>query len=98
GFYPVSTGFTPENIRVFDLQEGGFLEYRPLHPYFTEGVAAQKLFMLMQTSTETLKTLQITTKERRMVLDSLLAFYQLHLPELGKIKSLEVLRMMMGKS
>jgi len=98
GFYPASTGFTPENIRVFDLQEGGFLEYRPLHPYFTEGVAAQKLFMLMQTSTETLKTLHITTKERRMVLDSLLAFYQLHLPELGKIKSLEVLRMMMGKS
>ncbi len=97
GFYPAGAGLTSENIRVFDLQEGSFSGHHPLHPYFTEGVAAQKLFILMQTSTETLKTVHITTNERRLVLDSLLAFYQLHLPELGKIKSLEVLRMMMGK-
>jgi len=98
GFYPMSDALASETIRVFDLQEGGFSGHRPLHPYFTEGVAAQKLHSLMQTSTETLKKLFITTKERRLVLDSLLAFYQLHLPELGKIKSLEVLRMMMEKS
>jgi len=98
GFYPKSDGLASENIRVFDLQEGGFSGHRPLHPYFAEGVAAQKLFALMQTSTETLKMLHITNKERRLVLDSLLAFYQLHLPELGKIKSLDVLRMMMGNS
>ncbi len=97
GFYPKSDVPASETILVFDLQEGGFLEHRPLHPYFTEGMAAQKLHLLMQSSTETLKTLHMTTKERRMVLDSLLAFYQLHLPELGKIKSLEVLRMMMKK-
>jgi len=98
GFYPKSDVLSPETVRVFDLQEGGFSGHRPLHPYFAEGVTAQKLFELMQTSTKTLKTLHLTTKERRLVLDSLLAFYQLHLPELGKIKSLEVLRMLMDRN
>lgn len=96
GFYPKSDDVEQENIRVFDLQEGGFLPYRPTHPYFLEGAAAVKLYELLQTSTEKLKTVPITTKERRVLLDSLLAYYQLHLPELGKIKSLDVLRMMMG--
>ena len=95
GFYPKSYGMAGVNIRVFDIQEGEFLAHRPLHPYFSEGITAVKLFELMQTSTEKLKTLHITTKERRMVLDSLLAFYELHFPELGKIKSLDVLRVMM---
>ena len=98
GFYPKMDTTSDEIPGVFDLQDAGFSAHRPFHPYFTEGVAAQKLFVLMQTSTESLKTLHISTKERRLVLDTLLSFYQLHLPELGKIKSLNVLRMMMGNS
>ncbi len=96
GFYPTSPVRSPENIKIFDMQEGQFLEREPVHPYFTEGIAAQKLSVLMQSSVENLKTIQINTRERRLVLDSLLAFYQLHLPELGKIKSLDVLRVMAG--
>ncbi len=96
GFYPKSDGFSQENIRIFDMQEGCFSKHRPSHPYFTEGVAAQKLFALIQTSTATLKTIQMNNQERKMVLDSLMTYYQLQLPELGKIKSLDVLRMMMG--
>jgi DNA repair protein RecO (recombination protein O) len=96
GFYPKDTVEATEAIRVFDIQEGRFSAHRPLHPFFMEGTAATKLFLLMQTSFETLKNLRLTTRERRLVLEGLLAFYQLHLPELGKIKSLEVLRMMLG--
>ncbi len=96
GFYPKSEGKMPENTRVFDLQEGIFLAHHPSHPYYVDGPVVQHLFKLIQTTTMTLKDLHFSTRERRMVLDSLLTFYQLHLPELGKIKSLEILRVMMG--
>ncbi len=97
GFYPKIDTTSNDTLSVFDLQDAGFSAHRPFHPYFTEGLGAQKLFVLMRASTEDLKTLHISTSERRLVLDTLLTFYQLHLPELGKIKSLNVLRMMMEK-
>ena len=96
GFYPKVTSLPGQQVRFFDMQEGSFTAHRPLHPFFAEGVAAQKLLLLARATTGTLKDIAFTGKERRLVLDSLLAFYQLHLPELGKIKSLEVLRMVMG--
>ncbi len=97
GFYPKTTKLPPEDIRGFDLQEGVFYRHRPVHAYYIEGVEVQKFLSLIQASAKTLKTLRISTKERRLVLDGLLAFYQLHLPELGKIRSLDVLRVVIGK-
>ncbi len=77
------------------MQEGTFTNHRPIHHYFIDGNAVQKILGLLQASTGTLKTIQISTKERRLILDTLLQFYQLHFPELGKIKSLDILRTLM---
>ncbi len=96
GFYPKPTALPEQQVRYFDMQDGSFSAHRPAHPYFSEGAVARNLLKLVEATTGTLKTISLTGKERRLVLDSLLAFYQLHLPELGKIKSLEVLRMVMG--
>lgn len=96
GFSLKKTALPLQQVRFFDMQMGSFSAHRPGHAYFSEGVAAQKLLLLVQANAHTLKSVSIATRERRLVLESLLAFYQLHLPELGKIKSLEVLRLMMG--
>ncbi len=96
GFYPKVASLPEQQVRFFDMQDGTFSGHRPAHAYFSEGVAARKLLHLVRATTGTLKTVFLTGNERRMVLDSLLAFYQLHLPELGKIKSLEVLRVIMA--
>lgn len=98
GFYPKATSLPEQQVRFFDMQDGSFTVHRPLHSFFAEGVAARKLFLLTQATTGTLKSISFTGKERRLVLDSLMVFYQLHLPELGKIKSLDVLRMVMGSA
>ncbi len=96
GFYPKTTGLPVQQVRFFDMQEGSFSEHRPAHLYFSEGTAARKVLQLAEATTGSLREISFTSKERRAVLDSLLTFYQLHLPELGKIKSLEVLRVVLS--
>ena len=78
----------------FDMQEGVFVQKNPFHPYRLEGPQAALFFELTKMGLEGLKTFKINNTQRRNMLDALVTFYQLHLPELGKIKSLEVLRIM----
>ncbi len=92
GFYPKISSLSLEQVRFFDMQEGSFTAQRPGHSFFSEGTSARKLFLLLHASLGTLKTLSFTTTERRMVLESLLTFYRLHLPAMGKIKSVDILR------
>lgn len=84
----------------FDMQEGHFIQNKPAHPYYLKDQQAELFFTLTQTGLDGLKMFKINNTQRRILLDALLTFYQLHLPELGKIKSLEVLRIMSdpGKS
>jgi len=96
GFYPKAMDADDQQQKVFDLQEGHFSNRRPFHPHYIEKDTAQNLFLLLRSSLDNLKYFRISTPQRRQLLDSLLAYYQLHLPELGKIKSLEILRMMAG--
>jgi DNA repair protein RecO (recombination protein O) len=100
GFSPKKETFETTTQPFFDMQEGHFVQHKPFHPYYLEGQQAALFFQLMQTGLDGLKTFKINNTQRRSMLDALLTFYQLHLPELGKIKSLEVLRIMSesGKS
>lgn len=84
----------------FDMQEGHFVGTHPGHPYYLEKQQAEVFFTLTQTGLDGLKDFHINNIERRALLDALVTYYQLHLPELGKIKSLDVLRVMSeaGKS
>ena len=94
GFYPKNEFFENTLGLVFDMQEGHFSKHKPFHPYFIEKDTARSLQLLLQSSLDTLKELRISNLQRRQMLDMLVSYYQLHLPELGKIKSLEILRMM----
>lgn len=96
GFYPKFDFFENREGLIFNMQEGVFTKHVPHHPYFVEKETAQHLWLLLQSSLDTLKDLKITNPQRRQLLDMVMNYFQLHLPELGKIKSLEVLRMMTG--
>ena len=94
-------GFSPKRktsgIMVppfFDMQEGHFVQSKPSHAYYLEDEQSGFFFGLAQMGLDGLKTFRITNTQRRNMLDALLTYYQLHLPELGKIKSLDVLRLM----
>ncbi|MBN2616087.1 MAG: DNA repair protein RecO [Bacteroidales bacterium] len=92
GFFP--KGAEDKATPYFDLQEGMFISHKPFHPYYLEGEATEDFRRLITTGLESIEGLKLNNYRRRKMLDVLISFYQLHLPELGKIKSLEVLRMM----
>lgn len=92
-------GFSPKgakeaNLPYFDMQEGIFVAHEPFHPYFLDGETVADFRKLILTGLENIEELKLNNIRRRNILDALTTFYQLHLPELGKIKSLDVLRMM----
>ncbi|MBE0649251.1 MAG: DNA repair protein RecO [Bacteroidales bacterium] len=100
GFSPKKETGGEETLPFFDMQEGHFAQTRPGHPYYLESQQTETFFTLTQIGLEGLKNFHINNTQRRSMVDALVTYYQLHLPELGKIKSLEVLRVMSeaGKS
>lgn len=92
GFFP--KGAEEKDRPYFDMQEGTFATHKPFHPYYLEGEAAADFRQLIMTGLDRIEGLKLNNTRRRKMLDALVSFYQLHLPELGKIKSLEILRMM----
>lgn len=100
GFSPKRGASENAALPFFDMQEGHFMRSKPGHPYYLEKQDTGTFFTLAQMGLDGLKTFSINNRQRRSMLDHLLTYYRLHLPELGKIKSLEVLRVMSdsGKS
>ncbi len=91
GFLP-KTGFADNNNSYFDLQEGFFSTIKPLHPYYIEGKISADLRFLVNQNIETLKTFSPDTIRRLKLLDALVIYFQIHLPEMGEVKSLKILR------
>lgn len=92
GFFP--KGAAEKNRDFFDIQEGAFTHSKPGHSYFLEPETTEKLRQIIRTGLDSIGNLKMNNKTRSVMLDALVFYYQLHLPEMGKIKSLEVLRTM----
>lgn len=78
---------------ILDLQEGCFIQDKPGHPYFMEGEQARvcaELLRVMQPSE--LESIRLNRDFRRELLRQLEFFYALHVPDFGKMRTLEVLR------
>ena len=90
GFYPKKT--TENDWVVFDLREGNFSKKPPEHSEFISGELALKFANLLETTLETPSNIQLTTTERRQLLDILLTYYRLHIPTFGEMKSVKVLK------
>jgi DNA repair protein RecO (recombination protein O) len=87
GFSP-SHDANPQNI-FFDLKEGKFINHPPNHPYFLTEHLSQALRKLM--NAEYGGTAGLDPGSRRMLLNQLLDYYQLHIEGFGNFKSHKVL-------
>ena len=96
GFYPKVEFFESSDGIIFNMQDGQLGHQVPGHPYYVEKETAQNFLRLLQSSLYTLKQLKISNQQRRQLLDVLLTYFRLHLPEMGKIHSLDVLRVIMA--
>lgn len=93
GFYPKKS--TQKQTEFFDLQEGLFVNRMPDHPHFIKGKNVDLLEKLQESTFEMSSKIEMGNSARRLLLESLVSYYRLHLPGFGEMKSLEVLKSVM---
>jgi len=99
GFRPTSpAGNTEEHENlILDLQEGMFVTEKPHHPHFLEGKQAEvtnELLKVMQPSE--LEDIKLNHDFRRQLLHAYETYYSLHIQDFGTMKTLPVLREVLG--
>ncbi len=99
---PVHFGFRmtdnhSEDESYLDLKEGQFSMEHPGHPYFLEGMQADVTSQLLKVmQPEELEQIRLHHDFRRQLLHQLELYYALHIPDFGTLKTLPVLREVLG--
>lgn len=89
GFEPNSDG---EQTRYFDLINGVFQSEKPLHMHYLESEMANLLNELLQADYTDMHNLTFSRATRAKLLESLIEYYRLHIPEFQGLHSLAVLQ------
>jgi DNA repair protein RecO (recombination protein O) len=95
GFQPMLDDELPEGS-FFDLKEGVFLPEMPSHGTFLSGEATTHLLQMLQTPLENCHEVPLSRADRKLLLDKLLMFYQLHIPNFGTLNTPSVLETVFG--
>lgn len=89
-------GFKPNTNRdeinlYFNLQQGSFQSNFSSEEICLNIENSTNLQLILNSEILNLKSLKFSNKERRELLSNILRFYEIHLPEVGKIESLYIL-------
>lgn len=76
----------------FDLLEASFTSLRPLHGQCLDAEEAEWVPRFLKMNYMTMRKFRMNRTQRNYVTDQLCRYYQLHIPDFPKLKSLEVLR------
>jgi|DewCreStandDraft_4_1066084.scaffolds.fasta_scaffold42356_2 DNA repair protein RecO (recombination protein O) len=90
GFYPINN-FSNKNI-YFNLNEGIFQPEIPLNAHYIDEYYSKLLSTIINLHFDEMDKIELKTNERRYLLEQIIKYYQLHINDLGKINSLEVLK------
>lgn len=77
---------------LFDLKESQFTSKSIGHEYYLNSISAEYLHRLLASDFTNINQLNLTNQERSIMLDILIAYIRLHIPEIGDIKSIDVLK------
>ena len=94
GFWPNIKG--RETLPFFDLRDGVGTEEIPSHGLFLKEEEAAALPLLLRINLRNMHTFRLTRQQRGRILDALTLYYQLHVPEFRDLRSLGVLREILG--
>lgn len=90
GIQPDASGYQPGY--VFEFASGSFVpEFEAKHPVLA-GEEAKSVNFVSRLNFSNMKSLRLTSVNRRQILYGLLNYYSYHFPGLGSLKSPEVLR------
>lgn len=76
----------------FDMISGQFVQSPPSHPDYIEPRTSAILNRLLQMPADKLGELRLSGEERSELLDKILKYYNLHLPGIRQIRSLQVMK------
>jgi DNA repair protein RecO (recombination protein O) len=93
GFQPHAESEDLPEEYFFDLQEGIFNTYEPLHAHHLPPRSSAQVMALLQIEAELCHTIILQRNERKALLNKLLQFYQLHMPGFTEPHTPEVLEM-----
>lgn len=89
-------GFEPnhdeESFRYFDLMNGVFLKEKPLHSHFLMPEDATDFEVLLHSDYTNMYQLNFSRMKRQKLLESLVEYYRLHIPDFHGLNSLAVLQ------
>lgn len=86
GFFP-NNNYNKQNC-LFDLQDGIFVADVPVHLYYADSELSFQLSELLSHKSN----FSCNARTRADLLQILITFYRLHLPNFGEIKSIQVLK------
>ncbi|MDR1356347.1 MAG: DNA repair protein RecO [Tannerellaceae bacterium] len=76
----------------FDMQDGVFVDTAPMHKHFLDKAESRILARLLRISYENMSLYAFSRHQRILILNKLITYYRLHLPEVPEIKSLPILQ------
>ena len=90
-------GFWPNVLdyrkgRVFDMREAAMTDTLPLHSQYLNTEESSLLPFLLRMDYATMHLFRFSRSQRAEVLDRLIDYYRMHIPEFPELKSLDVLR------
>lgn len=94
--FRIDDNYSDSNL-ILDLKEGCFVSQRPMHPYLVEEKAAFVCSQLLKVlQVRELEDIKLNAVFRRSLLQQLELFYAIHISEFGTMKTLPVLRAILG--
>ncbi len=77
---------------VFDLRAGTFINNVPLHHDYLQPDESRLIHLLMRMDYPTMHLYRLSHQDRNRIVEVLLQYYRLHIPQFPELKSLQVLR------
>ncbi len=81
----------PDQAEYFDLMNGIFIHQPPSHIHYLKPETTDALKKLTTLDYQNLNTMKLSRSERSELLDKLIEYYQLHLPDFFPVASLDIL-------
>ncbi len=89
GFYPNLEEYKINGL--FDMMNGEFVSYQPLHRHFLNRQESKVLSLLARISYENMHRFVFTRQDRIIIINRIIEYYRLHLYDFPALKSLDVL-------
>lgn len=92
GFYPNLEDLVPGEAPYFDLRAACFCQQPPLHRDFLMPQEASRIHLLMRMDYATMHLFRLSRADRNRILEILIQYYRLHIPQFPELRSLPVLQ------